>query len=405
MHVASPALFALFGGVVVSDAFQFQSRVPFHRPQLFASDGQDDSSSERASTTRPIKGKYPTSYPDGENKASKDPPATSPEPANRPIKGKYPTSYTNGETARDPPVASPVLENSAPPAPRLEDEKLYAEVDASAKLLSTKMSILGRAASCNRGETATAATTAAMLQSVVEMESVGADGPADRDAIRGTWELVYSDTELFRSSPFFMAGRAVCEDGEEADRYDWFCSMHRKALAISTIGTVRQIVSQDRLVSEFETKAGAVPFLSDFAPFQYSGGWPVTIDGAIVSTADITPTEDGSGWEIFMDTVEIKGSNIPLLRGALDAGLNLKSRGLASVLEGTVPQYTTPRPIFETTYLDADMRISRDQDGKVFVYVKASDSQEPTDYSNIMADLGVGRLLEGLNDNFFKVFI
>ena len=37
----------------------------------------------------------------------------------------------------------------------------------------------------------------------------------------GTWDLIFSDTQLFRSSPFFMAGRAVCADGAEAQRYDW----------------------------------------------------------------------------------------------------------------------------------------------------------------------------------------
>ena len=26
-----------------------------------------------------------------------------------------------------------------------------------------------------------------------------------------------------------MAGRAACQDGEEARRYDWFCDQHRKA--------------------------------------------------------------------------------------------------------------------------------------------------------------------------------
>jgi hypothetical protein len=99
-----------------------------------------------------------------------------------------------------------------------------------------------------------------------------------------------------------MAGRAVCSTPEQAQQYDWFCDMHRKALAISSIGQVRQIVTPTRLVSEFEVQVGAIPFLSDFTPFAYSGGWPITIDGAIVSSADISPSDDGNGWELYIDT-------------------------------------------------------------------------------------------------------
>lgn len=230
--------------------------------------------------------------------------------------------------------------------------------------------------------------------------------PTQSTSIEGTWELIYSDTQLFRSSPFFMAGRAVCRTNEEAKRYDWFCDMHRAALAISNIGKVRQIISGDgRMTSEFEVRVGSVPFLSDFTPFKYSGGWPVTIDGAIVSSADATPTPDGTGWELLMDTVEIKGSNIPLLRQILDNGTKLESRDLGSFLEENVADYTNPRPVFSTTYLDNHLRISRDEDRKIFVYGKLSDKTEPTDYGNVDADLGILKLLEGINDNFLKFYI
>ena len=54
--------------------------------------------------------------------------------------------------------------------------------------------------------------------------------------------------------------------------------MHRAALAISTIGVVRQVIASDgKLTNEFEVKVGAIPFLSDLTPFRYSGGLPLTI--------------------------------------------------------------------------------------------------------------------------------
>jgi hypothetical protein len=279
-------------------------------------------------------------------------------------------------------------------------------------ILNILQSILITASSSDRGQFLTTDKKQKMEELIMKLESSSSafsssiPNPTTSPSIQGTWELLYSSTQLFRSSPFFMAGRAVCQTEEEAQRYDWFCDMHRAALAISEIGTVRQIITDDRLISEFEVHVGAVPFLSDVLPFvKYSGGLPFTITGAIVSSADITGVEDGKGWEIFMDTVEIKGSNIPLLRRILDEGLKLQSRGLGKFLESNIPSYSNPKPIFRTTFLTEDIRISRDQDGKVFVYGKVSDSTDATDYKGVDADLGLLNLLEGLNDNFMKFSI
>ena len=139
-----------------------------------------------------------------------------------------------------------------------------------------------------------------------------------------------------------------------------------------------------------------MPFLSDAIPFaSYSGGLPFAIQGSIVSTASVE-SNLGDAHRLLMDTVEIKGSNIPLLRQALDAGLRLPTRNLGSTLEAVVPQYANPTPLFRTSYLDGSVRISRDQDGKTFVYRKQSESTLPTDYSSVVSDLGVGDLLAGM---------
>lgn len=85
-----------------------------------------------------------------------------------------------------------------------------------------------------------------------------------------------------------------------------------------------------------KVRVGSVPFLSDFVPLlRYSGGMPLVIEvgctasfkakrspftlrvrfdqGAIVSSATIESNQ-GDGWNLLMDTVEVKGSNVPLLR-------------------------------------------------------------------------------------------
>ena len=84
--------------------------------------------------------------------------------------------------------------------------------------------------------------------------------------------------------------------------------------------------------------------------FLYVCGFQIAIEGAICSSADITPTVDGTAWEIYMDTVEIKGSNIPGLRQMLNsATFALKSRNLSTWLEGTKASLSSLLPSINNT--------------------------------------------------------
>jgi hypothetical protein len=291
----------------------------------------------------------------------------------------------------------------------------------SVDFASIQNSILRIAASTDRGQNANASQKERVSNLIASLESnapkhdakEGITSSTIPSYLVGTWELLYSNTQLFRSSPFFLAGRSTCKTPEQAAQYNWFCNMHRAALAISTIGGVRQVITKDgRLVNEFEVRAGAIPFLSDFLPsLRYSGGLPFTIDGAIVSSADIMPKNTSSSsstmeWELYMDTVEIKGSNIPILRNLFDSeNVALKSRDLSQLLEDNVDSYQAPKPVLRTTYVDSDMRIVRDEDDNIFLYAKVSSSEEPTDYSGVLADFGVASLLEGFNDAITKIYL
>ena len=257
--------------------------------------------------------------------------------------------------------------------------------------------LLQLAAYTARGEAATASERNQARSLVAQIEASASEQAVDAAAVEGTWELVFADTQLFRSSPFFMAGRAVCETPEDANKYDWFCDMHRAALAISTIERVRQVVSANQLVSEFEVRVGAVPFVN--LPLMGSGGLPIAITGSLVSTADIVGRPSDGSLELLMDSVEVKGSNVPGLRALLDNGLKLDTRAVADALEDNLPKVRTP--IFRTTYVDSRLRVSRDQDDKIFVYSKISSDTQPTDYSTAPADLGLSALVNGLQTAFF----
>ena len=191
--------------------------------------------------------------------------------------------------------------------------------------------------------------------------------PALSDLCYGAWELIYTDTNLFRSSPFFMAARAVCKDGEEADRFNLFCDLHRQALAFTNVGKVKQIIingsssvsGNDQLMSEFETSAVLIPGLN----------FPV-VKGTILSSSEIV-SKSSSSWSLYMDKVRIKDStsNIPLFSSFFDTFEGLPIKSLGKSLENFDKLgYQNPCPIFRTIYIDTHMRISKDQDANIFVY-------------------------------------
>lgn len=221
-----------------------------------------------------------------------------------------------------------------------------------------------------RGERATM-NEKEQLKVLVNQLKEGADVEAMREmSCEGTWDLVMSNTQLFRSSPFFMAARAVVSDGDEADRFNWFCDQHRAALDFSQIGRVRQVVTEDKLRSEFEVVAGFTLL---------AAGLPATVTGKIVSTADILRSktseralapDEVDAWDVAMRSVQVEDSNIPFLKPALDSWLQLPIEPITQALENTPVDVKTwrPTPTFRTLYLDEELRVSVDQDENVFVY-------------------------------------
>jgi len=273
---------------------------------------------------------------------------------------------------------------------------------------SYRLELLELSAETLRGTQPSKASAERYKELVEELEALGQTSPASSP---GTYQLVFSTSPegLFRSSPFFLTARAVCKSEDDAAKFGWFCQMHRKALAISRIAGVRQVIKEGgEVVNEFNTIVGAVPFLSDFTPFRYSGGWPLEIEGCITSTGTVSESEVEGELEVGMKTVQIRGSNIPLLRSLLDSdSAVLDTKQLGDFIESVNKDYNNPKASLKVVYAGAGdgVRIVRDADGIDYVYVMSSEGVELTDFKDRDADLGVLKLLEGLNENVFKVFI
>ena len=211
---------------------------------------------------------------------------------------------------------------------------------------ASKSALLKLGITSCRGERASTQDRVELRRLVDQLAQVAIKEDMKQYSCEGEWDLVMSDTQLFRSSPFFMAARAVVPDGSQADQFNWFCDQHRAALDFSQIGRVRQVVKNGELRSVFEVKAGLSPL---------AFGLPVSVSGAIVTTADIVSDVgdvygDVAGWRLAIKSVQVENSNIPLLKEALDDWLQLPIPQITNALEATPLDVETwrPMPLFRT---------------------------------------------------------
>jgi hypothetical protein len=177
--------------------------------------------------------------------------------------------------------------------------------------------------------------------------------PTEKTAIaaEGTWELIYTNTNLFRTSPLFMSARAFAT-GEQSVQFNEITDRFINSLKFARIGRVTQVITPFSVSSEIETE---IPV------------FPGSVTGTIISMAEIESATDDSV-TLVTDNIRIKEgtSNIPLFGELINnfSGISVKS------LSSSVPSFESPKPILSITYVDQDLRISRDQDFNVFVFTK-----------------------------------
>ncbi|CAB1096024.1 unnamed protein product [Ectocarpus sp. CCAP 1310/34] len=212
-----------------------------------------------------------------------------------------------------------------------------------------KREVLSIAATSNRGQVATQEEKDAAMDLIFQLESLNPTPDATNvNTIGGAWELVYTDTQPFRCSPFFMALGEVF--GEEKGQAETLFSLHRAATSNGEIGRVRQTISESMLVSEIDLKVGLLP------------GLPMALKGTVVTKARLNPVSSDS-FTVVVESTSVTNNNI---LSFLDGAVEVPVEQVYSTLRGSVPEAK-----LSTYYLDDDMRISRMSDDHVFVFVRA----------------------------------
>ena len=204
----------------------------------------------------------------------------------------------------------------------------------------------------NRGETAseTLKEEAQQIMCSMEMDNPSVETDSPQFTIRGEWELVYTDSQLFAGSPFFLFIRELF--GSNFDQAQETFKLHRQATSTGRIEAVRQVITDKELRSEVELNVGVIP------------GPPFSLTGTVISSADIEYEDKFTVKATFRDT-KVKESPFSFL---LDQLPPLPIKQLYQTISSGKP---LPASILTTYYLDHDMRITRTLDDTVFVYTRS----------------------------------
>ena len=224
------------------------------------------------------------------------------------------------------------------------------DIDIERNILKQKL--FEKAALTNRGEIATEKDHEYLLDIITNLEAINPafDDPDSSSSILGEWELVYTDAQLFVSSPFFLLVRELI--GNDSDKIKDIFKLHRQAANTGEIGRIRQIISPSELISKVDLRVGLIP------------GPPFSIKGTVVSIADAT-IEDLFTLKLKMKETKIENSNLPFF----NTFESFAKIDIATVVK-TISQGEVPSIILNTYYLDENIRISRNKDDNVFVYSK-----------------------------------
>ena len=216
-----------------------------------------------------------------------------------------------------------------------------------------KSNLLRIAAISNRGENASNKQRESALDLITQLESMNPtpsdSGDRAEYSVEGSWDLVFTDAQLFESSPFFMTVRELFDDTEKAERT---LKLHRAATNTGEIGLVQQEITSTQLTSRIIVRNGLIP------------GLPFSLLGEIVSTADLSII-DSYTMKLRMRETSVKNSNIPFGIGSLISYASVPVGSIVKSSTGDLPECS-----LSTFYLDGDFRITRNKDDRVFVYLR-----------------------------------
>ena len=191
--------------------------------------------------------------------------------------------------------------------------------------------------------------------------------PITEDIITGEWELIFSNVELFRSSPFFLAIENALNNKVKSDLFFKLHQLQVSSFGLSTIGKISQKIDfkKKEFLSSFDTiifGLTTIPIIGWFKLFP-------TFGGSVTTLADKLVLEDNKLIMSLQKTkvTEVEGLNkIPFFSKLL---MN-KWYPVKEVWRKLPWNKVNPNCEVSIIFIDEDLRIMNDIYGSIFIYIR-----------------------------------
>tara|TARA_Y100001933_G_C18905961_1_gene524620 strand:+ start:272 stop:1003 length:732 start_codon:yes stop_codon:yes gene_type:complete len=189
----------------------------------------------------------------------------------------------------------------------------------------------------------------------------------NEENLSGDWELIFSNVELFRSSPFFLAIEDALNNKYKSDLFFKLHQLQVLSFGLSTIGRISQNIdfSKGEFISTFDTTIfglTTIPILGWFKLLPTFGGRVTTLanklnlkDNILTMTLQKTKVSKVEGLD-----------KIPLFSSLL------MDRWYPVREVWTKLPWNKKEPTCKiyVTYIDEDIRVMKDIYGTLFIYIK-----------------------------------
>ena len=198
-------------------------------------------------------------------------------------------------------------------------------------------------------------------------ELIAFNSEVNEEKLNGDWELIFSDVELFRSSPFFLAIEKALNNQKRSDLFFKLHQLQVCSFGLSTIGKVSQKINftKREFISTFDTiifGLTTIPIFGWFKLLPTFGGRVITLANEISLNKNV----------LKMTLQKTKVSEVEgLKRIPIFSNLLMERWYPVKNIWEKLP-WNSNEPSLEVfiKYLDEDMRIIEDIYGSIFVYVR-----------------------------------
>jgi len=198
-------------------------------------------------------------------------------------------------------------------------------------------------------------------------ELIAFNSEVNEKKLNGDWELIFSDVELFRSSPFFLAIEKALNNQKRSDLFFKLHQLQVCSFGLSTIGKVSQKINftKREFISTFDTTIfglTTIPIFGWFKLLPTFGGRVITLANEISLNKNV----------LKMTLQKTKVSEVEgLKRIPIFSNLLMEKWYPVKNIWEKLP-WNSNEPSLEVfiKYLDEDMRIIEDIYGSIFVYVR-----------------------------------